>query len=358
MLGAALLAWLVYSGRIRVWEILAVSFIGSCMLALDNPTRQSLVPDLVPRRDLLNAVSINSAAWNGAALVGPALAGALLPVLGAAMLFFLNALSFLAVLIALALFRGVPAYAPGHNYPLGQSILAGLRFALRSGLVLGLLLISTVVSLFGRSYTQLLPIFARDIYRQGPEGYGLLLTAGGLGALIGAFGMASLRGIHREGAVLVVAGLIAAGTLAAFAVTASFWAALLLLVAVGVATTVVGTIIATLLQLQAPGEMRGRVMSLYAITLIGIPALGALGAAAVATALGGPAGGAGGAPRAILMAAVVMAACVLLVAPRLWPLHGMTGRAEVGRPADEGQSGAREAGEARGTQAEAQGREI
>ena len=133
-------------------------------------------------------------------------------------------------------------------------------------------------------------IFARDIWSGGEEGYGLLLSAAGAGALVGAFGLASIKNVKRQGAVMISSGLIFTLTLVAFALSQSLALAILLLFIAGVSSTVFGTIIATFIQMATPNELRGRVMSLYAITLIGLPSLGALATGSLAEVLGGVSG--------------------------------------------------------------------
>jgi MFS family permease len=314
LLNACALALLTWLGVVQVWHILLSSFIGSALLAFDNPTRQALIPDLVPRSDLLNALSLNSATYNGAALFGPALAGALLGQLGAGTLFFLNGVSFLAVLGALLVMRDVRAHAGGPHAPLADAMLAGLVYAGRAPSILALLALSSLAALFGRSYQNLLPIFARDIWHGGPEGYGLLLAAGGAGALVGAFGLAAVRNIRRQGALLVAMGVAFSVTLAGFALSPALAPGIVLLFAAGVTSTVFGTIIATFIQVATPNALRGRVMSLYAITLIGLPSLGALGSGVLAEWLGGIPG----APRAVLLGAVVLGVVLVLTAPFFW----------------------------------------
>jgi MFS family permease len=338
MLLAALLAVLAWSGAIQPWHILLTTFGGALLLAFDNPTRQAFIPELVPREDLLNALSLNSATYTGAALVGPALAGLLLGVLGAGWLFMLNAISFLAVIWALHAMRD-PPIRPKRVVPLHDALFGGFVYAWRHRLILFLLLLSALAALFGRSYQQLLPIFADDIWRVGAGGYGTLLAAGGAGALIGAFAMASIKVIDRQGRVLVISGLVFCATLAVFVLCPLFWPGVVLLVVVGVAATVFSTMIATMIQLRVPGELRGRVISLYAITLIGLPSLGALGVAALADTLGearrsawsrplfglldalgvnrltSKLGEAAGAPRAILLGALALTLVLALTAP-------------------------------------------
>jgi MFS family permease len=314
MLNAFVLALLTWTRVVQPWHIIAASFAGSALLAFDNPARQALIPDLVPQRHLLNALSLNAATYNGAALIGPALAGALLGPLGAAMLFFLNGVTYLAVLFALLAMRGARSHSGGAPARLGASIGSGLAYAWKERQILVLLVISSLVSIFGRSYQNLLPVFARDIWHGGPQGYGLLLSAAGGGALAGAFGLASIRHLKHQGAVMAAAGVLFSAAILIFSVSPSLALGGGLLFAAGVTSTVFGTIIATFLQIASPGELRGRIMSLYAITFIGLPSLGALGSGAAAQALGGVMG----APRAVFAGAAILVVVTLLSAPFFW----------------------------------------
>ena len=339
LLLAAVLAILTWSGVVQPWHILTTTFLGAALLAFDNPARQALIPELVPRSDLLNALSLNSATFTGAALVGPALAGLLLNTVGAGWLFMGNAISFLAVVFALLAMRNVPEN-PHRSARLREALLGGFIYAWRDKLTLALLLLSALAALFGRSYQQLLPVFADAVWHSGAGGYGALLSAGGAGALIGAFGMSSVRQIRAQGRLLVISGLIFCLTLAAFALSPWFLPGVALLVVVGIASTVFTTMIATMIQLRVPGELRGRVISLYAITLIGLPSLGALGVAAVAQSLAGQIrtgwarlagavldvlgvnpftsrlGAAAGAPRAVVLGALILLLVIVVMATR------------------------------------------
>jgi MFS family permease len=179
---------------------------------------------------------------------------------------------------------------------------------------MGLLALSALGAIFGRSYQNLLPVFGRDIWQAGPSGYGLLLSAGGGGALAGALGLASFRQLRHQGAVMLASGLLFSLSLIGFAFSPLIWVGAALLFVAGVTSTVFSTIISTFIQFSVPNEMRGRVMSLYAVTLIGLPSLGALGTGAVAEWLGGIQG----APRAILLGAVVLTVILVLVLPVFW----------------------------------------
>ncbi len=307
-IGLAILTWL---GAIQVWHILLASFIGATALAFDNPARQALIPDLVPAGDLLNALSLNSATYTGAALVGPALAGILLVPLGPGTLFFLNGLSFLAVIIALASLRGVRTHGGETNTSLRSSFWNGLVYAGRNRLLVALLALSSLGGIFGRSYQNLLPAFGRDVWHAGPEGYGLLLSAAGGGAVLGAFGLASFKRLKHQGAVMMINGFVFSLSLVAFALSPAIWIGAIALIVAGTASTVFATIISTFIQFTVPNELRGRVMSLYTVTLIGLPSLGALGSGSLAEWMGGVEG----APRAVMLCAGILGMFTLALAP-------------------------------------------
>ncbi len=312
MVVAFILAALTWTGQIAAWHLLLATFLGGCFLAFDNPSRQALIPDLVQRGDLLNALSLNAATYNGAALIGPALAGALLVPLGSGWLFFINGVSFLAVIFALAAMRNVHAHAGNQPIPIPDAVRSGLLYAWQDRGILALLVLSAVAGVFGRSYQNLLPAFARDIWKGGEVGYGLLLSAAGGGALVGAFGLAVLTELKQQRLVMIISGLLFSLSVLAFALSPNLALGVLFLFLAGVLSTVFGTIIATFIQMEAPKELRGRLMSLYAITLIGLPSLGALGSGAVADMLGGLRG----APRAVALGAVVLAVILGIMAVR------------------------------------------
>ena len=176
--------------------------------------------------------------------------------------------------------------------------------------------LSALSAIFGRSYQNLLPVFGRDIWRSGAEGYGLLLSAAGGGALFGAFGLASFRRWTHQGAVMLASGFLFSLSLIAFAVSPRLWEGAVLLFIAGITSTVFSTIISTFIQFSVPNELRGRIMSLYTVTLIGLPSLGALGSGALADWLGGVQG----APRAVLLGACALAAILVFVVPVFWKL--------------------------------------
>ena len=284
---ALLLAILTLTGLVTVWYIIAVAFVGATLLAVANPNRQALLPSLVGRDDFMSAISLNSAVFTGAALVGPALGGSLLGAIGSGGLFLINAASYGVVLIATLLMRGLDT-RPQQRSESGfwGDVTEGLRYVFSTRLLLLLITVSTLSGLLGRSYPSLLPVFARDEWHVGAQGYGWLLSAPGAGALIGAFGLAFFGEVRHKGRLLLGSLLAFALLLVLFAYSPLYWPAVGLLLIVGVLNSLFGTIIATLIQTNAPGRLRGRAMSVYTITVIGIPSLGAMGTATIAEAVG------------------------------------------------------------------------
>jgi MFS family permease len=293
---ATVLAALTFAHLVTVWHMVALSFISACALAVDNPTRQALIPDLVPRSELFAAISLNSVAFNGAALIGPALAGLLLKAAGgsqvgdglyvsAAALFTFNALSFLAVLGPVFIIRPRPVERSSRDTSFQSALLEGLTFVRERRELLLLLVLSAGTSVFGRSFSQLLPVFARDVLAVGSDGYGLMLALPGAGTLVAGFSLAVVgqRFGHRSLIVSSLFGVV--GSVVGFAVSRSFVLSLALLGLSGFFATACGSVMATILQSETHGQLRGRVMSLYAITLIGLSPLGSVLSGALATYL-------------------------------------------------------------------------
>jgi MFS family permease len=302
---SVLLASLTLSGYVQLWHILVMSAANSVLLAVDNPTRQALLPDLVTQEQLQSAVSLNSVVWSGSALFGPALGGLLLSPLGPGGLFVVNAASYLAMVYALSAIRGVQHRSHTRGDAVLQGVMNGLKYASRDGLTRTVLLLLVLGSLFGRSYQTLMPIFARDVLQVGPEGYGLLLAAPGAGAIVGAFGLAAVRSLRRTDRVMLGGLVVFCVLILLFSTSRSFGLDLFWLLLAGVCSTVFMASGSTLLQLHSPRELRGRVMSLATVANIGMSYLGGLGSATAATALGAPAAVGGGALVALTLGLAV-----------------------------------------------------
>jgi MFS family permease len=281
----ALINWL---GLIEVWMLIVFAFLNGLVLAFDSPVRNALLPDIVDREHLAGAVSLNSAAYSGAALIGPAIAGGLIPLIGVSGVYTVSAVSILAVLWALRQMTGVPEYAGSRqpSLPLLQSIRQGVRYALDSRIIFGVLAVSIASGVFARSYTPLLVIFARDEFHVGSFAFGLMVAAPGLGTLGAAFAIASRADTGERGRKLLMATVGLSLVLIAFASMPWYVGALPLLVLAGMFTTLMAANMATILQLEAPPQLRGRLMSLYMLTLIGVPSLGTLVSGAVADVVG------------------------------------------------------------------------
>jgi predicted MFS family arabinose efflux permease len=293
-------------GLVEPWHILAFSFMSAAVLAFDNPARQALLPDLVGADDLMNAISLNSWSFNGATLVGPALAAALLPVIGIGGVFYLNAISFAAVLLALMMLRikgGVVAVGSAR-----QNLVEGLRFLQQSPLLLALVLMTAVVSLLGRSYGQLMPVFARDLLGLDVSGMSVLYTMAGLGSCVGAMVLIALRNPVYKGRLALGAGFGFTVALGLFALSRSIWWSAVLVFVIGLALIAFSTAVSTLLQTQTPGELRGRVMSVNTLAWQGLEYAGVLITGTLATVWG--------ASTILLGAAGVIAAVLLAVGLR------------------------------------------
>jgi len=260
-------------GIVAIWHILLIAFLSAVVMAIDNPTRQALVPDLVGKENIPSAVGLNSAAWNGAAVVGPALAGLLVAAIGTAGAFLLNGVSYLAVL---AVVYRMPAQPPKGDMreSILQNLVAGLRYIRSDRRIWGLMLTISVPTFFGRPYLQFMPVFAQNVLRVGAGGYGALMAVNGIGALIGAVAVAPLGGSRRKGALLLVVTALFGASLLLF--TGSRWLAVSipLLMVIGATQTLNMGLTNTLLQLTVPGDMRGRVMSAYTLIPMGLMPLG------------------------------------------------------------------------------------
>jgi MFS family permease len=288
MVLATALAVLTLLGQIQVWQVLVLASLLGIANGFDIPARQSFVIELVPRQDLPNAIAINSSMFNGARVVGPAIAGVVVSAVGAGWCFFGNAVSYIAVLAGL-LSLTLPAREPVDRRPSPfEDILEGFRFVAGTSPIRALLLLLGMVSMTGMPYAVLMPVMAQDVLHSGASGLGLLMGAAGIGALVGALALAwhnSLRGLGRW----VGLGAVSFGTcLILFSLSRTFWLSVALLLPVGFSMLLQMSSTNTLIQSMVPDRLRGRVMSVYAMTFMGMAPLGALLAGAAAEVLGAP----------------------------------------------------------------------
>lgn len=319
LLLAVILGVLVATHAVQVWEIILLSFLGGAVNAFDFPTQQALVPELLPRDDLASGIALNSVTWQGAALFGPALAGITVASISLAGAFYANAASYLAVVLALFMIRGVPERA-ANSRPRGvfTDLSEGLRYVSAARLICTLLLLASITNLLGRSYQQLLPVFARDVLHVGAGGLGIMTAAPGAGALIGAAVVAGMaNNLERKGRVLLAGLLGFSVALVLFAASHSMVLSLLALAVNGFTFILFSTMMTTIMQLDVPPQMRGRVMSLQMVAMQGFGPIGGLLIGALATLIGTPVAVAIG---GLLVGAGALTALLLAPEVRRYPL--------------------------------------
>jgi len=272
---AFLLAGLVFTNRVEVWIILALCFVVGVAMSFGGPAYQALVPTLVDKEDVPNAVALNSIQFNLARVVGPVLAGAAFATLGAAACFGLNGLSFFAVIVALLfLRRGAPTGAATGSVL--ENLKAGLRTAHRDRALRGLIGLSFIGSLCAFPLLTFLPVFAKDVFRGDVKVFATFLAVFGLGAVVGALGAAGFGHVKRRGAVAVVMQMTFGALMIGFALSRTKWISFALLFLAGAALMIVFAMFMTLVQTNVDDAMRGRVVSVYSLAFRGAMPLGNL----------------------------------------------------------------------------------
>ena len=305
MLLAFLLAALVYFDVVKIWHIALIGLLEGITDAFDIPTRQSFVVEMVGKDDLMNAIALNSSMFNGARVFGPALAGILIGVVGLTSCFFLNGVSYLAIVAAYLAMR-LPATPPRETrHSMWHETIEALRYVRSNRTLRAIISLVTVVSLFGWPYSVLLPVFARDVLCVGVKGYGFLMAANGVGALCGALMLASL-GDSPHKRKLFFGGLFGfSATLFVFALSRVYWLSAAALAASGFFMIIFFATANTSVQTRTPDELRGRVMGIYALAFLGLTPFGSILAGATARLTS--------APFTIATGAIICALTALLV---------------------------------------------
>ncbi|MHB1294116.1 MAG: MFS transporter [Anaerolineae bacterium] len=285
MLIAFAMAILSGTGVLQVWHIGLLAVCSGIVNSFDAPTRQALAVDMVDdRRDLSNAIAMNSTMFNLARIGGPAVAGLLLATLGATWCFALNGVSFLAVIAALFAMRMPGRVATASREPLVVQITAGLRYSSSHSKVRVLMLLVGIASLFAVTYSTLMPVFAKDVLQVGEAGLGYLNAAVGAGAVCGSLTVAATGRYRFKGRLLTVGSFVMPAGLLIFAASHSMAVSLAALVLVGWAWVTQNATANTLVQALCPDELRGRVMAIYTLLFFGTAPFAALQAGALAEA--------------------------------------------------------------------------
>lgn len=309
--GSALTAFtlgiLTLTGKVQYWHVLTLAALLGTINSFDTPTRQSFIVELVGKKDLMNAIALNSTAFNAARVIGPAIAGLAIGKLGIAPCFLLNAASFLAVIAGLAAIRGDDnARDRSQEEAVWKKIGEGLRFIRKTPVIKRTITLTGILSVFVMNFNVLVPILARDTLGQQAEGYGYLMSATGIGSFIGAVSLAfiSSRGPRRKLLTAGALGLCLFQLL--LAVNRSYSLALVLLALTGWSMITYVASANTTLQLNSPDHLRGRVMSVYTMVFLGMTPLGSLFSGALSQVGGAPLGFAAGSLIGLASTAAVL----------------------------------------------------
>ena len=297
-------------GNITIWHIYALTALQAVAIAFDGPARQALVPNLVPARDLPNAFSMTSLAFQTGAILGPALSGFAIAYGGQEAVYYINAASFLAVIVALILIGDIPQKASGLVKPVSwTSIREGIVFILNKPIILSTMLLDFIATFFASANT-LMPIIAVDVLKVGVLEYGWLSAAQSVGAALAALVVSQVRELRRQGPIFLGAVVVFGAATVLFGLSSSFVLAWGALAVIGAADSVSAIIRNTIRQLQTPDHIRGRMTSVNMIFFQGGPQLGEVEAGVVAQLFG--------APFAIVSGGI---ACILgmMLVVRKWP---------------------------------------
>jgi MFS family permease len=289
MLLACALAGLTLFNVIKVWEIFVLSALLGVVNAFDIPARQAFIVEMTSREDLINAIALNSSAFNGARIIGPAVAGILVAAVGEGWCFFANAVSYIAVIAGLLMMRVAPFRSSHGETSALRHVIEGFGFVAHTGPIRALLLLVGLVSLAGMPFSVLMPIFADRILHAGAEGLGILMGISGAGALAGALILASRQTVRGLGRWVALSSGIFSALLIVFAYSRWFWLSAALLVPIGFFVMIQMGSTNTLIQSMTPDHLRGRVLAAYSMMLMGMAPIGALIAGVAAERFGAPA---------------------------------------------------------------------
>jgi MFS family permease len=285
MLQAFALAALTLTGRVQVWHVLALAGVLGTINAFDMPGRQALVIQMTSKEDLINAISLNSAVFNAARIVGPGIAGLVVAAVGEGTCFFLNAVSFLAVIVCLLAMR-IPKFERKAPESPWSHLVDGFRYAWHHSAVRRVLGLMAAATLAGMPALVLMPIFADAIFHRGSQGLGFLMGAMGIGAVFGTLVLARRTRVSGLPSVMVYSGIAVGACYILFAVSRWFYVSLAIMPLIGYSVMRQMASANTTIQTLIPDEYRGRIMALYAMTVVGLGPFGSLAAGALAERIG------------------------------------------------------------------------
>jgi MFS family permease len=289
LLQAAILAILVITGAIQIWHVILMSILLGTVNGFDMPTRQAFVYELVENRDdLPNAIALNSLIFNGARLIGPTIAGLIIAAAGEGACFLINAVSFIPVLAVFAFMKIRPSKIPLTNGHVFADIHDGFKYAAGFVPIRAILLLLIFIGLAAMPYSVLMPVFARDILLGNSRTLGFLMGATGVGAITGALFLAAQKTVSRLSSFVVMALSIFAVAIFAFSMSGMLWFSMIMLTLAGFGLMVMIAAVNTVLQTIVDDDKRGRVMSLYSMSFIGMAPFGSLLAGTAAHIIGAP----------------------------------------------------------------------
>jgi MFS family permease len=275
---SAVLTLILFAGELRLWHLFAFTLLTGVVWSFNNPVRQSIVVNLVPKHDLMNALALNSAGFNITRILGPAAAGAILALVGAWENFGLQTIAYIGVFLMVAP-MAIPAASRAASVSVRANLAEGMRYVWTHKTLRTQLILAFVPTILAFPYMALMPIFAADVLGRGEGGYGVMGSAIGVGAVLGTLGLATLSNVKRRGMLVLVSVFILGASLMAFAVSRSFELSLVILALTGASQMIYLTTNQTILQLTVPDELRGRVMGIYMLSQGMMPVGGLLGGA-------------------------------------------------------------------------------
>jgi len=277
-----LIGFLVYTGGVNFTNLAVIVFLIGIANSIDSPTRQSFVAELVGPRSLGNAIALNSLAFNTARMIGPAIAGYIIGIVGIESCYFINAATFLGVIIALLLLKGDFSPKAKKDTSARAAFIEGLKYILEDKKVLFSLCLVAFTSIFVMPYAILMPVFAKDVFRVGAPGLGTLMAFSGFGALTGAFMLAHFSGRIDLKRTIFISTFTIAAALLIFSLSRIFLVSLLALAVLGWSIVSQAASINTYIQNEVPNSLRGRIMSFYVLSFMGLMPVGSFQAGLMA----------------------------------------------------------------------------